>query len=194
MAKNFAIYLILGLVVTESLNANSFARQLLASELLQAEQSVVKTPGSGIFGRLLVESKSQEEISTSVKTWQEKQKKNLDWLGTVAPFNIPLCPNIISLRCLIFSELKEARTTGASKPFLDLMAQLRQRQHPIIQEEDIALIYSAMLVEDGLYNRSLLILFPLVKNKPSLIPAYEWVQRLYNHSDRDDGKVAIKNL
>ena len=73
------------------------------------------------------------------------------------------------------------------------MARIHQNSHPILSQESVALPYAGFLLRNQIFSRSLLILYPVVKRQKYLRPAYEWVQRLYSHSDREDGKVAIKN-
>ena len=191
MPRSFSFILLM--IFVSPANTYGFARQLLAIQILNAEGDILQIEASKSLGQA-ISGKQDESIDTKLHSWEKSEGRSLGWAKPLGKIELPACPNLVSVDCFILNELRQALSEGDETSYMELMARLHQNNHEALQKEGVALPYSAFLLKNRLYSRSLLVLFPLIKKDDSLRPAYEWIQRLYSHSDRDDGKVAIKNL
>lgn len=145
--------------------AEPFAKRLLAHEIYKARQAAGMT---------------------------NQVPKLVEW-QTYRDSKVPRCPEVVSTRCFLLKQLQTALASSAHDALLGSFDQLYQQDSDILKDPSMALIYATMLLKERQFPRALNMLFPIVALDSSVKLSYEWIQNLYNHNEKSEGRVAIKN-
>ncbi|SMF32274.1 hypothetical protein [Pseudobacteriovorax antillogorgiicola] len=192
--STFCLLLSISLFASSASIAKGFGHYALLGEILEAQSQILNKSYKGAAKTLWGLKPKPTEFQRLTKSLQKDNSLNLSWVSPLVLPTIPKCVEVVSIRCHITNEVVMSLKTDTWTSTMELFERLHQNNHPILTEINMGTLYSGLLVKHRNFRRSLLVLFPLIQKEKALAIPYELIQQLYNHSDRSDGKVAIKNL